>query len=186
LLRRMSPFVRGLLYEAAAVDAWARRPVVSPYLHPIGEQPPILGRSGCGSSKRSFWSSIVGSWLGTDRARRVGGLITFLASAHCWPRLSSRALPTPRPFGRDGTSQLGSGWFLSKIRAEARTSLATSANEGIAICVPCSRPERSPSSAMPKSMGSNIGPGLWHCWQGDRLRLRLSHSPTSSRGSRGL
>jgi transposase len=107
------------------------------------------------------------------------------ASAHCWPRLWLRALPTPRPSGQDGTSQPGSVSFRSRIRAEAKTSLATSANEGIAICVASSRPERSPSSAMPKSMGPSIDPGLWHCWQGGRRRLRLLHSPTSSRGSPG-
>ena len=37
--------------------------------------------------------------------------------------------------------------------------LATSANEVIVICAACSRPARSPSSAMRRSMAPNIGRG---------------------------
>ena len=95
------------------------------------------------------------------------------------------SIADPKAFRSGRTSQPGSVSFRSRIRAEAKTSLATSANEGIAICVASSRPERSPSSVMPKSMGPSIDPGLWHCWQGGRRRLRLLHSPTSSRGSPG-
>jgi len=40
---------------------------------------------------------------------------------------------------------------------------------------------RSRSSVTPRSMAPNIGPGSRHCWSGDRPRLLLSRSPTSSR-----
>ena len=112
------------------------------------------------------------------RLNHIPGVGPLLATA------LAASIADPKAFqsGRDFSAWIG---LVPKQNSEAKTSLATSANEGIAICVACSRPERSPSSAMPKSMGPSIGPGLWHCWQGGRRRLRLLHSPTSSRGSPG-
>src|SRR5215467_10006601 len=57
-------------YGCSPFDAWARRPVVSPYFHPIGEQPP---------SKTSDWlgqlapaiTPVDGSSIGT-RVPRCG------------------------------------------------------------------------------------------------------------------
>jgi transposase len=63
----------------------------------------------------------------------------------------------------------------------ARTGSAVSANKVTAICAACSWPARSPSSATPRSMAPNIGPGSRPCWRGGRPRLRLSRSPTRLR-----
>ena len=41
-------------------------------------------------------------------------------------------------------------------------------------------PARSPSSATPRSMVPNIGPGSRRCWRGARPRLPPSHLPTRS------
>ncbi len=68
---------------------------------------------------------------------------------------------------QEGTSRPGSGLSPSRTRAEARTGSAVLANEAIAICAACSRPARSPSSAMPRSMAPSIGPGSLHYWRGD-------------------
>ena len=65
----------------------------------------------------------------------------------------------PKAFRSGGTSRLGSGLCRSSIRAGARTGSAISANKVIAICAVCSRPARSPSSAMPRSTAPGIGRG---------------------------
>ena len=87
----------------------------------------------------------------------------FLASAlHLRPRWLSACLTRKRS-GPGGTSQPGLGLYRSRIRAVARTSLATSANEAIATCAACLRPVRWPSSATPKSMARRIGRGSQRC-----------------------
>jgi transposase len=49
----------------------------------------------------------------------------------------------------------------------------------------CSQQARWPSSAMPRSMAPNIGPGLRHCWRGGPPRSLRSRSPTRSQEWRG-
>jgi transposase len=113
--------------------------------------------------KGRSWSSTAASWPGTDPTRYVSGSMSSPASDRRWPRLWSPASPTRRRSGRAGTSQPGSGWCRSSTQAGARTSSAVSASKAIAICAACSPPARSPSSAMPRSMTPNIGPGSPHC-----------------------
>jgi len=79
----------------------------------------------------------------------------------------------------------GLGWCRSNTRAGARASSVASANRAIAICAACSRQARWPSSAMPRSMAPNIGPGSPRCWRGDPPRSLRSRSPTRSREWRG-
>src|SRR6202521_5735183 len=75
---------------------------------------------------------------------RASGLMRSPGSVRRWRLLWSQALLIPRRFDRDVTSQPGSGWCRSRIRAGAKTSLAASANKAIAICAACSRPARLP------------------------------------------
>jgi transposase len=85
----------------------------------------------------------------------------------------------------DGIFPPGLGWCRSNTRAGARASSAASANRAIAICAACSRQARWPSSAMPRSMAPNIGPGSPRCWRGGPPRSLRSRSPTRSREWRG-
>ena len=71
-----------------------------------------------------------------------------------------------RPFGQGAILGLD-GLGRSRTRAAARTGSAVSANEAIAICAACSRPVRSPSSAMPRFTAPDIDLGSQHCWRGD-------------------
>src|SRR6476620_1296172 len=87
----------------------------------------------------------------------------------------------PTSFRSGATSRPGSVSCRSSTRVEARTGSAISANKVTAICAACSWLARSRSSVTPRSMAPNIGPGSRHCWSGDRPRLLLSRSPTSSR-----
>ena len=84
-----------------------------------------------------------------------------------------------------GISRPGSGSSPSRTRAAARTGLAVSANEAIAICAACSRPARWQSSATPKSMAPGIDLGSQRYWRGDPRRSQPSRSPTRSPGWRG-
>ena len=122
---------------------------------------------------------------GQDPVKQAGGSTTYPASVQHWRPLWSPASPIRRCFDPVGTSRPGSGLCRSRTRAEARTGSAISANEAIAICAACSRPERSRSSVMPKSMAPSTGLGSLHCWRGDRRRSRPSRLPTRSHGWRG-
>jgi transposase len=99
-----------------------------------------------------------------------------------WRPLWSPVLLSPAPSGQHVTSLPGSGWFRSSTQAEARTGSAASANRVIAIYAACSWPERSPSSATPRSMAPGIGPGSRRCWRERRPRLPPSRLPTRLRG----
>ena len=107
------------------------------------------------------------SWPGTVRMRSANGLMRYPASVRHWRPLWLPASLIRRCSDQEGTSRPGSGLSPSRTRAAARTGSAVSANEAIAICAACSRPARSPSSAMPRSMAPSIGPGSLRCWRGD-------------------
>jgi transposase len=94
--------------------------------------------------------------------------------------LWSQASPIRRLSDQDGTSQPGLGLCRSSTQAGVGTGSAVSASKAIAICAACSPPAHSPSSVMPRSMAPSIGPGLRHCWRGDRPRSPPSRSPTRS------
>ena len=68
---------------------------------------------------------------------------------------------------------VGSGSCRSNTRVGAKTSLVVSANRAIAICAACSWPERSPSSAMPRSTEPGIGLGSRRCWRGPSRDRRV-------------
>jgi transposase len=68
-----------------------------------------------------------------------------------------------RPSDVGGIFRPGSGSCRSNTRAGARTSSTVSANRAIAICAAFSPLSRWPSSAMPRAMAPNIGPGLRRC-----------------------
>src|SRR5215467_7885819 len=116
---------------------------------------------------------------------RAGGWMRFPGLVPRSPPLWSPASLIRRLSDLDGIFPPGLGWCRSNIRAGARTSSAASANRAIAICAACSRQARWPSSAMPRSMAANIGPGSPHCWRGGPLRSLRSRSPTRSREWRG-
>ena len=101
------------------------------------------------------------------------------------PPLWSPASLIRRLSDQGAISRPGSGSCRSNTRAGARTSSAVSANRAIAICAACSRQARWPSSAMPRSMAPNIGPGLRHCWRDGPPRSPRSRSPTRSQEWRG-
>ena len=84
---------------------------------------------------------------------------------------------TRKRSGPGGTSQPGLGFCPNRIRAVARTSLATSAKGAIATCAAYLRPARWPSSATPRSMARRIGRGSRRCWRDVQPRLRRSRWP---------
>src|SRR5215471_8231569 len=112
----------------------------------------------------------------SKRLDEIPGVGPALATA----LIASVADPNPV-----GIFRPGPGSCRSNTRAGGRTSSAVSANRAIAICAACSRRARWPSSAMPRSMAPNIGPGSRHCWPGGQRRSPRSRSPTRSRGWRG-
>ena len=109
----------------------------------------------------------------SKRLDEIPGVGPVLATA----LVASVADPKAFRSGRDFSA--GSDSCRSRTRAEAKTGWATSVSEAIAICAACSRPELSPSSAMPKSMAPNIGPGSRHYWLESQPRSRPSRLPTS-------
>jgi len=126
---------------------------------------------------------MITAWHRSSEASRrlddIPGVGPVLATA----LVASVADPKAFRSGRDFSAWIG---LVPKQNSTvARTGSAISANEVIAICAACSRPVRSPSSAMPKSMVPGIGLGSRRCWRGDPRRLRRSRSPTRSPGWRG-
>ena len=95
------------------------------------------------------------------------------------------SIADPKAFrsGRDFSAWIG--LVPSRTRVGVRTGSAASASEAIAICAACSRPARSPSSAMPKSMAPSIVLGSRRCWRGGRRRSPPSRLPTRSPEWRG-
>ena len=91
----------------------------------------------------------------------------------------------PKAFrsGRDFSAWVGLVPKQSSSGA-SRTSVASASKETV-TCAACSPPALLPSSAMPRSMAPNIGPGLRHYWRGDPPRSLRSRSPTRSREWRG-
>jgi transposase len=117
--------------------------------------------------------------------RRASGWMRFLALVPRSPPLWSPASVIRRLSDLGGIFRPGSGSCRSNTRAGARTSSAVSANRATAICAACSRRARWPSSAMPRSMAPNIGPGSRHCWHDGLPRSLRSRSPTRSQEWRG-
>ena len=126
---------------------------------------------------------MITAWHRSSEASR--GSTISPVSVRSWRLPWLPASPIRRLSGQEETSLPGSGSYRSRTRAVARTGSAISANEVITICAACSRPVRSPSSAMPKPMVPGIGLGSRRCWRGDPRRLRRSRSPTRSPGWRG-
>ena len=104
---------------------------------------------------------MISAWhRSNETSRRLDeapGIGPVLATALSLP------LQIQRPSDQDATSPPGLGWCQSSTQAGARTGSAISASRVTAIYAVYSWPVPSPSSAMPKSMAPNIGPGSLHC-----------------------
>src|SRR5262245_48391391 len=116
----------------------------------------------------------------SKRLDEIPGVGPALATA----LVASVADPKAFRSGRNFSAWIG--LVPKQPRAGVRTSSAVSASREIAICAACSRRARWPSSAMPRSMARNIGPGSRHCWRGGQRRSPRSRSLIRSRGWRGL
>src|SRR5215831_108142 len=126
---------------------------------------------------------LIIAWHRSNEASKRLDDIPGVGPALATALIASVADPKAFRSGRNFSAWIG---LVPKQHSSgARTSPAVSANRAIAICAACSRQARWPSSAMPRSMAANIGPGLPHCWRGGLPRSLRSRSPTRSREWRG-
>ena len=109
----------------------------------------------------------------SKRLHYIPGVGPMLATA----LVASVADPRTFRSGRNFSAWIG---LVPKQHSSGgRTGSAASANRVSAICAACSWPERSPSSAMPRSMVPSTAPGSRHYWRGGRPRSPPSRLPTS-------
>jgi transposase len=110
------------------------------------------------------------------RLDRIPGVGPALATALV------ASIPDPKVFrsGRDFSAWIG---LVPKQNSSGgKDRLGNISKRGTAICVVSSRPELSPSFAMPRSTARDIGPGSRRFWRGGPPRSLPLRSPISSQG----
>ena len=126
---------------------------------------------------------LIVAWHRSNEASKRLDDIPGVGPALATALVASVADPKAFRSGRDFSAWIG---LVPKQHSSGgKDKLGSISNRAIAICAAYSRRARWPSSAMPRSMAPNIGPGSQLCWRGGPPRSLRSRSPTRLQEWRG-